>query len=587
MKIKQIGNYNGDIVKTILENRGIEDKELLLNPTSDDNIYPYNLDNMKYGIDTLLGAISNNHKIGIIVDPDADGYTSASIVYQRIKALDENIDLDFFIHEEKAHGLTSKIMEKVLKSEVNLLIIPDAGSNNIEELKKLRSLDIKTIVLDHHNIEEYLDPEIAIIINNHSKFNKETNPQYVGAGVALKFCEAIDIRLKENKTEDLYDLAAIGQVGDGSDITDNEIRYIVFKGLNNLKNNFIRTVLSESFDDITKIAPINLSFSIIPMINAVVRVGTLEERILLFEAVNNINKDRVFHVVKKRKNKLTGKFDDVDFYYNLYEYTYDICTKVRSRQAGIVKKLVPILQETIDDSSSIAIGIIEDNQEYKNITGLIANKFVNTLRKPVLLMSKVKDEESYFYRGSARGYEKIVPSLRDWCRDTDLVEYASGHDNAFGISVPEENIDDFKDKSKNVEKVDSTYEVDILFEQSEAGPIYAVDRHNYILGGKVTEPLFAYVGIKVDKNSIRQRGKMLTFYNKGVQYTMFDAPDGLFEELTHNFDKYVTMDFVGTPSINRWGNREQPNIILHDCQRNEGDKDCVIKKEITAENISF
>lgn len=48
------------------------------------------------------------------------------------------------------------------------------------------------------------------------------------------------------------------------------------------------------------------------------------------------------------------------------------------------------------------------------------------------------------YIGSGRGDEKVLSSLKDWCNETGLVEFAQGHANAFGISIPEDNFEEFK-----------------------------------------------------------------------------------------------------------------------------------------------
>jgi single-stranded-DNA-specific exonuclease len=114
--------------------------------------------------------------------------------------------------------------------------------------------------------------------------------------------------------------------------------------------------------------------------------------------------------------------------------------------------------------------------------------------------------------------------------------------------------------------------------------ILEVEANKHLFGGKVHDPLFAFTGISVNKAFIRQRGSMLTFFDRGVEFIMYGAPAGLFEELTMNFDRFIKMDFVGRPSVNRYGGRVTPQLILADCERNENS---VAPDEVTAENIIF
>ena len=72
---------------------------------------------------------------------------------------------------------------------------------------------------------------------------------------------------------------------------------------------------------------------------------------------------------------------------------------------------------------------------------------------------------------------------------------------------------------------------------------------------------------------------------------MYGAPEGLFEDLTHNFDSHVIMDFVGRPGKNNWGGKETPQLILSDCEKSEStdplEENQKEEKEITAETIVF
>ncbi|PEN61660.1 DHH family phosphoesterase [Bacillus wiedmannii] len=583
MKIKQIGSYNSNIISTILENRKIEDIDLFLNPNSNDDLDAFSLTNMKQGAEVVLAHLLINNKIGILVDPDADGFSSSSVIYQYIKKVKPDAEITYFLHDSKAHGLTEKILEQIAGTDLDLLIIPDAGSNDDEEIARLYHMGMDIVIIDHHEVEKI--PRVGILINNQLDSNEETNRNLVGVGMALKFCQALDKMLSFDFSEDFYDLVAIGQIGDASDISQNEVRNMVFKGLKTMKNPFVIAVLEDHFGSLDSIAPKDLSFSIIPLINAVVRVGTMEEKELLFRALNGIDSSETWTVKKRKKNKDTGKFDSFLVEQNLYEYARDICKKVKTRQAGMVKKTMAALESDIDNSGGIAIGVLETSEQ-GSITGLVANKIAQKLQKPVLLVHNVGGK----YVGSGRGYEKVLPSLKDWCNETELVEFAQGHANAFGISIFDENFEAFKEKTKDVKQGEFIYEVDLLTHgKVDKEAILEIEENKHLFGGKCREPLFAFTGIPVNKRFIRQRGQMLTFFEAGVEFVMYGAPAGLFESLTMNFDQTITMNFVGRPSVNTWGGRTTPQLVLDDCERNETPTPVQeeVSEEITAETIVF
>lgn len=569
MKIRQIGKYNGNIVETVLENRGIENPQLLLSPDNSSDKDAFGLMNIDRGIRIFLAHILVNSRIGLVVDADADGITSSSIMYQYIKEINPQSQITPFFHRGKAHGLTEEIMEQISSSDVDFVIVPDAGSNDLKSIELLKAMGIDVLIIDHHEVEE-ITPH-GILINNQLKENEYSNKNLVGAGLVLRFCEAVDTKLNKPVARKFYDLAAIGQIGDGSNISENEVRNMVFKGLSNIQNKFVRTVLEDMVEDIDNIAPKNLSFSIIPLINAVVRVGTLQEKEDLFRAINYIDDGDTITVVKRRKNKTTGKFDKFDVEQSFQEFVYDACKKIKARQKSLTDKVLASLNGNINNDGGIAIAIL-DTTEYAPITGLVATKISSKYQKPTLLLQKIEktnnNKTEVFYAGSGRGNTKILKSLKDWCNNTGLVEFAQGHANAFGLKINEDKFDKFIEATKNVETEEFVYEVDAqIKEKPDCGLIIDVVNNQKIFGGQASEPLIAFTNIKVNKSFIRQRGSMLKFFDSGVEFVMYGAPSGLFESLTNNFDSYVEMDFVGRASSNSWGGRMTAQLILEDCDR--------------------
>lgn len=573
MEIIQRGEYDGDIISTTLSNRSINDLETFLNPSDSHDSDPLDFSGTEFGRKLLAEHILNDSLIAILIDADADGYTSAAVLYRYLKRIAPSIKLEYIIHEDKAHGLTSTVLNKVIAMNPNLLLIPDAGSNDVAQIEMLEEKDINVIVLDHHVVTEFT--EVGHIINN--QLCPMTNHKLVGVGVVYKFIQGIDIENGYSFADDYLDLVAIGQIGDASDISDPEIRNLVMTGLENITNPFLKVTIGEKIGLVNSLSPKDMSFNVIPIINAVTRVGTIEERSILFEGLAGIGDDRVFTVEKKKKNKTTGKFDKVSFNFNIYQQAYDLCLKAKSRQDSAVKKMTAQLQDSVVDDAGIIIAF-SDNNDNPGITGLIANKLMSKFDKPTLLLNEKENN----YTGSGRGHEGVLEDFRAWCEDSKLIDFASGHDNAFGISIPKDNLSSFKEYSRNIKKQKVIYEVDVLTDKPNVKDCEIVEKNKKLFGGSVSEPMIGILNMEVPKRFLSPKGQMLTIYSWGVSMVQFSANQEMVEKMMNAPGDNIRINVVGFYSMNNWSGRKIPQMIIKDIELIEE-----IEEEVTEENIMF
>ena len=172
-------------IQQILLNRGIKLSEMhhYLNTTDEDinSAEMFGKEAVDRATITLAKAIQGNKETLVLVDCDCDGYTSAAILinylYDLFPSFVEN-HLKFYLHEDKTHGL-SDCMDYIDANGFELIIIPDAASNDYEYHKQLKEKGIDIIILDHHEAP-YIS-EDAIVINN--QLSDYPNKQLSGAGV--------------------------------------------------------------------------------------------------------------------------------------------------------------------------------------------------------------------------------------------------------------------------------------------------------------------------------------------------------------------------------------------------------------------
>src|SRR5699024_9073308 len=240
MIIKEKENLTGDLLEDIIL-RGTDDIDFHISPTNKYSLDVSELDSepvFKKGVDLLLKHIKKDSKIALPVDADMDGYTSASVFVKTMKEI--NVNVDALIDEGKTQGLTDNMMDDIIEN-YELVIIPDAGSNDIKQHQRLLDNGIDFIVLDHHEVkEEVVDKlnisEEGIVINNQLL---DINKNYTGVGMVYIFLKYVNFLENLDLDIDKYlDLVALGAVGDVSNVADKEIRYYVTKGLNNITNPF-------------------------------------------------------------------------------------------------------------------------------------------------------------------------------------------------------------------------------------------------------------------------------------------------------------------------------------------------------------
>ena len=230
-----------------------------------------------------------------------------------------------------------------------------------------------------------------------------------------------------------------------------ETRAIISLGLQNIKNPFFYYMSEKNKYSIDKMGGINymsIAFYVTPFINAMVRSGTMEEKDLIFKSFLTMY---AFEKVESGKRGHKGELVP------RVEEAVRVCTNVKARQTKLQDSTMEKLESRIRDNNLLDNAIIllqcEPGEVEKNLAGLIANKIQAKYQRPtlVLIKSKLQEDKEVFYRGSARNYSMSEnQEMRQLCLDTGLVEYAQGHEGAFGFSIAESKIDEFIEKTNEL-----------------------------------------------------------------------------------------------------------------------------------------
>jgi len=557
-------------IQQVLTNRGINFNEIhhYLNTTDKDiaNAEMFGSNVMKLAAAALIQAIQNDEKTLVLVDCDCDGYTSAAIMinylYDLFPSFVKN-HLKYYLHEDKTHGL-SDCIDYIESNDFKLIIIPDAASNDYEYHHKLMEEGRKIIILDHHEAP-YVSPD-AIVINN--QLSDYPNKQLSGAGVVWQFCRYLDKLLGINKAEEYIDLAALGNCGDMMSLKSIETKHIITKGFRdeNIKNPFIYGMADKnSYSLGGKITPIGAAFYIVPFVNSMVRSGTLEEKELLFKSML---KSEAFETILS--NKRGHKLGETE---RLIDQALRTATNVKNRQTRAQDAGMELVEKQIEEFNlmehKILLFLLEPGQIDTNIAGLIANKIMAKYQRPVLMLTK----HNGIYAGSARGYSKSgIENFKDICQETGLVEYAEGHQNAFGLGIKPENVSKFielTDEALKDLQSEPLYYVDYIFKgvDVKAETILDIANLSDLWGQDVDESLIVVENLKITKENLtlmspdKKPTLKITLPNK-LSLIKFGSSQEEYQKLLT--DGYVEINVVGRCNANEWMGNITPQLLIED-----------------------
>lgn len=552
----------GNELEDILKLKGITDINSFLNPTIKNAESELLFDNIEKARDVFVEHIKNEDKIDILVDCDVDGFTSAANIYQYIKRVNPNIEIRYFIHKGKIHGL-SEFVNDMCDDDSKLVIVPDAGSGDKEECKKLIAYGKDVIILDHHSIDASENP--AIVVNNQLS-NKITDKAMTGVGITYKFTKLLDKYYGVNYADDYLDLVALGMIGDRADVVNLQTRYLILKGIEQIKNkvnkNKLVSVLvdAQMYSMNNKITINGLGFYVCPLMNSMIRLGAYEDKCYMFEALCNSN--------KMLDRKVRGK-GIVNM--TIQEYTLKACQSSNRKQKKITEDSASVLSEEIKkfgmDKLPILVCNARDDVD-NNSTGLIANRLADQYQRPCLLMRRKGD----ICFGSGRGSDKCeIIDFNQWCKDTKLFNKVEGHPGAFGCEITFDNTNKLLALLSTMRKINEpTYHVYNIYESNQIHDqiIKNIAKYDYVWGNSVSEPIFLIKNVPCNKYNLyllgaKQNRIEFTYHNiKFVKQTRGSSLASLYKEIVSIGDN-IEFDIVGRFSVD-YKSGKTAQVIIDD-----------------------
>ena len=430
------------VLAELLFQRGVttfEQARSFFRPSLEDLHDPFLMKDMDKAVERLHEAIVKGQKILVYGDYDVDGTTAVALVYSFVQRFTKRVEYYIPDRYDEGYGLSYKGLDWASDNGIDLLITLDCGIKAIEKVEYARSKGIDVIICDHHLPEDELPGAVAVLDpkreDDHYPFD-----DLCGCGVGFKFVQGYSkkFNIDFETLEPLLDLQVVSIASDLVSMV-GENRVLAHFGLKRLNENPRKGLLA--MINLAKLEPGHVSiddivFKIGPRINA---AGRMESGRLAVELLTAMD-DRSAFQIGEKINDNTNERKNID-----REITQEALEMVANGTALETENVTIVYNPTWN----------------KGVVGIVASRLVEAYYKPTVVLTK----SNGFITGSARsvaGFD-LYASIESCA---DLLENFGGHVYAAGLTMKEENLEEFCRRmnrfvSGNITKQELTPVVDI------------------------------------------------------------------------------------------------------------------------------
>ena len=510
---------DSDVIESILKNRNITNEQVdsWLEANSSHWESPDNYPNMKEAFECLMFHIENHDDIYVIVDPDGDGVLSAGILINFIIKYLNHENVFYLLHNGKQHGIENSMLNKCIEDKIKLLLVPDAGSNDIKQMEKLIENGIDVIVTDHHEYNYSNIPTGAWVINN--QHPDVVNRYGSGTLVTYKFifyvAEQLGIDLGYDYLTQCYIANVTDMMSLNTDVLENRYIYKLGCWAENCNNKLIKSFLKD-LKKKNKITVEDVSFGMSPKINSILRLGSVDEKEMLIESSIGLSDEEIKYTYKGKVKKQS-----------IYEAVVRIGNRLKGTQKREIEKFIDKGLEILSGDDD-RILIINGGEIKKELRGLLANKLLGMYQCPVLILNGNER-----LNGSARGIGDI--DFKDMCLASGYINYAEGHSNSFGIGISRSNIENFIGyMNKRLIGLDLSNKTEIDYEYKNNIPLedlLDISDLDDIWTFDVKRPKLLIRDIKINTSDITKKGIDMSFKIGDIIYRRDYCSRAFYEDL--------------------------------------------------------
>ena len=557
-------------VASLIRNRdviGDDAIEKYLNGTIADLYDGMLMKDMDKAVAVLGEKIKENAKIRIIGDYDIDGIQSTYILLEGFRMLGADVDSDIPDRMKDGYGLNRNLIDRALEADVDTIITCDNGIAAAEEIAYAKSMGMTIVVTDHHEVpyteigagRRYILPEADAVVDPKQEDCTYPFKGLCGAAVAYKLVEALmEAMGKDAEDADyLMENVAIATIGDVMDLVD-ENRIFVKQGLDMLKrteNLGLKALMECTGVNVDKLSSYHIGFVIGPCMNASGRLDTAKRALELLEAKKVAEADLLAGDLKALNDS----------------------RKDMTAQA-VEEAFIQVENSELKDADVLVVYLPECHE---SLAGIVAGRIREKYYRPVFVLTKGAEG----LKGSGRSIETwhMYEGLN---RVKHLLSKFGGHKMAAGLSMPEENLEQFRkeineksgitpedlnekiaiDMQLPFECVNEKFigELAVLepFGKGNARPVFA-ERQVQVESARILGKNKNVLKLQVkDLHGTRMDAMYFGDVNTFVEYVREKFGDIACECLLHGHGHGIVMAFTYYPDINEYQGVRKPQIVI-------------------------
>ena len=541
-KLKQDYNFS-EIESKIVISRDFDDEEIysINNNLKLTNVFINNPDYEK-SIDILLAAIKNNENICILGDYDVDGSAATSLLVRLFTSI--NHPFFFYIPDRviDGYGASKKLFKKLILKKPSLIIMVDCGSTSNEAIDYLNTNNIKSIIIDHHEITKPYP--LANCIINPKKNNGYKKYDYLCATSLTYFfidllSKKIDTKIK---IKDYLIYVLLATICDVMPLRKLN-RLIAIETLKKFDiNNCIFFLEIYKLKHIkSKVSIQDLGYLIGPILNSGGRLGKSNYATELLSSNNQdfitYKTNELIELNEKRKIIEYNILESIDF------------TKIEKNNKNIIILYDPTINE----------GLI----------GIIAARLTDYFNKPSIVITNSNN----ILKGSARSILNFnIGLVIKNAFDNEILITGGGHSMAAGFSLEKFMINNFINFiEKSSQNLNIKYNNSFNYISKISSMAFNKDFFNNFsklepFGNDNPLPTFLFENLKVIKiNIIKKKHISCILKSKigfSIQSILFNSVDSKIGLHLLNYKKEINI--IGQINQNFWNNKKTVQLIIKD-----------------------
>ena len=372
---------------------------------------PLAMKDMDKAVARIRAAVGKTETVAVYGDYDVDGITATALMTSWFRR--QGLRCIPYIPERltEGYGISEEALSSLAAQGVTLLVTVDCGVTAMNQVERARELGMDVVVTDHHECVGDLPAAVAVV-DPHRKDDSYPFKGLAGVGVAFKLVSALEGSGAEETLLERYGaLTALGTIADIMPVT-GENRVLIRRGIWMLRTGEyagLDSLMAAIFVDKRRISGSDISFSLIPKLNAAGRMGRVRVAFDLLMAED-----------RREAQRLAGELCAMN-------------TERRSVEDRVFREALDMLGDARHLEEPI---VLASENWHHGVSGIVASRLAEKFGVPAVIIC-LEGEEG---RGSCRsnGDFGIFGALED--AKEELTSFG-GHELAAGLTLRRDRVD--------------------------------------------------------------------------------------------------------------------------------------------------